>query len=280
MVIIIYLKKIFYFTLILVILSLNKSISVEANPPANVTSPFFYNFNSNGILYESGSESASTSPYFWLNSGAKLIIANEIGKTIQNELPINDYWRLLYFNSNPIDTDNGLHPQNIFRVLTRSKWQNVKQIMSFKITKDELSSSPNRDSHNGLLLMTRYIDSNNLYYAGLRVDGAAVIKKKINGNYYTLAYRNIFPGTYNRLTNPNLLPKNTWIALKTETKNNLNGSVSIKLYMDNGLTGTWTLLLSATDSGIGGSPITNEGYAGIRTDFMDVYFDNYWLVNI
>ena len=146
------------------ILSLNKSISVEANPPANVTSPFFYNFNSNGILYESGSESASTSPYFWLNSGAKLIIANEIGKTIQNELPVNDYWRLNYLHDNPIDTDNGLHPQNIFRVLTRSKWQNVKQIMSFKITKDELSSSPNRDSHNGLLLMTRYIDSNNLYF--------------------------------------------------------------------------------------------------------------------
>jgi len=253
---------------------------VHAASAAPVANPFHYEFRIDGTVNESGSMDSSASPYWWINSGGQMTLSAGTGKTIQGNLPLGSYWQRTYAAANPLDTDNGLHPQNIFRVLTRSKWQNVKQIMSFKITKDELSSSPNRDSHNGLLLMTRYIDSNNLYYAGLRVDGAAVIKKKINGNYYTLAYRNIFPGTYNRLTNPNLLPKNTWIALKTETKNNLNGSVSIKLYMDNGLTGTWTLLLSATDSGIGGSPITNEGYAGIRTDFMDVYFDNYWLVNI
>jgi len=170
------------------ILSLSKSISVEANPPANVTSPFFYNFNSNGILYESGSESTSTSPYFWLNSGAKLIIEGGNGKTIQNELLSNDYWRFNYLNSNPIDTDNGFHPQNIFRLFTRSNWFNFQQTLYFKIIKDQLSLSPNRQGYNGLILMSRYQNSNNLYYATLRVDGYAVIKKKIMGKQFKMNF--------------------------------------------------------------------------------------------
>lgn len=276
----IYFRKIFYFIIVLVILSITKSISVDANPPTNVTSPFFYNFNSNGILYESGSESTSTSPYFWLNSGAKLIMQDGVGKTIQNELLSNEYWRLLYLNSNPIDTDNGYHPQNLFRLLTRSNWLNIQQTLYFKITKDDLSSSPNRQGHNGLILLSRYINSNNFYYVALRADGYAVIKKKINGNYYTLSSRKIFPGTYNRNLNPNLLPKNTWLGLRSEIKNNADGTVSIKFYLDNGMANNWTLLTQITDSNIGGPAILNQGYAGIRTDFMDVYFENYKLVNI
>ena len=279
MVINIYLKKIFYFAIILIILSVDKSISVEANPPANVTSPFFYNFNSNGVLYETGNERDSTSPYFWLNSGAKLIIEGGNGKTIQNELLSNDSWRLNYLRSNPIDTDNGFHPQNIFRLFTRSNWLNFQQTLYFKIIKYQLSLSPNRQGHNGLILMSRYQNSNNLYYSTLRVDGYAVIKKKINGVYYTLVSKKVFPGTYDRILNPNLLPKDTWLGLRSEIKNN-NGSVTIKLYLDNGMTNNFVLLTQATDTGIGGSPIFNQGFAGIRTDFMDVYFENYKLVNI
>ena len=276
----IYFKKIFYTIIILIIISLTKSISVEANPPANVTSPFYYSFNSNGILYESGSESSSTSPYFWLNSGAKLIIQDGVGKTIQNELLSNDYWRLLYLNSNPTDTDNGYHPQNIFRLFTRSTWLNFQQTLYFKITKDELSPSPNRQGHNGLILLSRYLNSNNLYYVALRVDGYAVIKKKINGNYYTLTSRQVFPGTYNRLTNPNLLPKNTWLGLRSQIKNNADGTVTIKFYLDNGMTNNWTLLTQITDNNIGGPALRTGGSAGIRTDFMDVYLENYKLANI
>jgi len=127
--------------------------------------------------------------------------------------------------------------------------------------------------------MSRYQNSNNLYYATLRVDGYAVIKKKINGNYYTLVSKKVFPGTYDRILNPNLLPKDTWLGLRSEIKNN-NGGVTIKLYLDNGMTNNFVLLTQATDTGIGGSPITNQGFAGIRTDFMDVYFENYKLINI
>lgn len=252
---------------------------VHASTAAVVSSPFRYTFNFDGILQEAESQQESSSPYWWLNSGARLIISNGTGKTIQNELSPNDKWRLIYLSSNPIDTDNGYHPQNLFRLITRSKWQNSQEIAYFRIIRDQLSSSPNRDAYNGLLLMSRYQDGNNLYYSGIRVDGNAIIKKKINGVYYTLASKKTFSGTYNKLLNPNLLPKNTWIGLKIQI-NNTNGKVYIKLYMDKNRTGNWTLIAEAIDDGKYGSPLLNEGYAGIRTDFMDVEFDDFRMINI
>ena len=39
-----------------------------------------------------------------------------------------------------------------------------------------------------MLLFNRYQDGQTLYYGGVRVDGAAVIKKKLAGVYTTLAY--------------------------------------------------------------------------------------------
>lgn len=269
-------KKVLLFTLgvILVVLS---SFSVLAVTATLVNSPYKYSFNTEGTLQESGKMDGSSSPYWWVNSGAYLFISNGLGKTNQGALSSDNKWRLLYNTNNPLDTDNGYHPQNIFRLLTRSKWLNSQETAYFKINKDQLSVSPNRDSHNGLLLMSRYQDGNNLYYTGIRVDGAAVIKKKINGRYYTLAYKKIFPGTYDRKSNPNLLPKSTWIGLRSEVKTLSNGRVNIKLYMDKGKTGNWNLILETTDSK---SPLLNQGYGGIRTDFMDVEIEDYSEVNI
>ncbi|MEK6873633.1 MAG: hypothetical protein AABW91_02215 [Nanoarchaeota archaeon] len=267
-------------TIIIILFLVFISSLVSATPAANVSSPFNYYFSSSGTLYESGSESESSSPYFWLNSGAKLIISNGTGKTVQKELGSNDKWRLIYLSSNPIDTDNGYHPQNIFRLITRSKWQNSQEITYFKINKDHLSSSPNRDAYNGLLLISRYQNGDNLFYSGIRVDGNAIIKKKINGVYYTLSSKKVFSGIYDKNTNPNLLPKNTWIGLKTQIKN-INGQTNIKLYMDKNKTGNWALIAEANDNGTKyGKQIINEGYVGIRTDFMDVEFDDFSLKNI
>jgi hypothetical protein len=153
----------------------------------------------------------------------------------------------------------------------------VEQKGYFKIAKDNLSESTNREGHNGLLFFNRYQNGQNLYYTGLRVDGNAVIKKKLNSTYYTLVLNKVFAGEYNRTTNPNLLPHNTWIGLKSVVTNNSNGSVSIKLYMDNGNTGTWTLVAEAVDSGQNGAPITAAAAAGVRTDFMDVELTRYSL---
>src|SRR3989344_2193628 len=272
------LKRDIFLMLLFLLLIIFGSL-VYASTPAVVSSPFHYSFSSDGILQEAGSQQESSSPYWWLNSGAKLIISNGKGKTVQKELSPDDKWRLIYLSSNQIDTDNGYHPQNIFRLITRSKWQNSQEIAYFRITRDQLSLSPNRDAHNGLLLMSRYQDGNNLYYSGIRVDGNAIIKKKINGVYYTLASKKIFPGVYDRTLNPSLLPKNTWIGLKAQV-NNTGGKVDIKLYMDKNRTGNWTLIAEAKDDGRYGSPILNEGYAGIRTDFMDVEFEDFKMINM
>lgn len=253
-----------------------------ATSAAIVSSPFHYAFSKDGKLEEVGSMSQSNSPYWWLSSGAYMYLKSGIGKTIQGDLPRFDKWRLIFSASNSGETDNGYHPQNIFRMPTRNKWQNFRQEIYFKINKDNLSASPNRNASNGLLLFNRYQDGNNLYYTGIRVDGAAVIKKKINGAYYTMAYKPFFGTGYNRDTNFNLLPKNVWIGLRSEVKTNTDGTVNIKVYVDNGKTGDWVLAAEATDDGksSGGAAILNEGYAGIRTDFMDVEFDDFRMITL
>ncbi|HLP86835.1 MAG TPA: hypothetical protein VK153_03120 [Candidatus Paceibacterota bacterium] len=237
---------------------------------------FTYLFNSVGVLQESGSIMTSTSPYWWVNSGGKLILEDGLGKTIQGELPTDDKWRKIYSRANKEDTDNGYHPQNIFRLITKGSWYNLSEQAFFKVTSSNLSESSNRNESNGLLLFSRYIDSDNLYYTGIRVDGHVVIKKKKNGVYYTLAEKRIIAGEYNRLTSPNLIPKETWIGIKSEIRTTLDKKVEINLYTDISNTGVWELALSALDDGVdSGGIIDASGKAGIRTDFMDVLFNDY-----
>lgn len=252
--------------------------------PATISSPFHYYFRIDGILHETKWVDRSSSPYFWLTSGGKMILSSGTGKTIQGDLPALDKWRLEYALANPTDTDNGYHPQNIFRLVTRSMWKNFSQEIYFKINRNNLSPSPNRNASNGVLFFNRYIDYNNIYYTGLRVDGAAVIKKKIGGTYYTMAYKNLFPTSppYNRNTNPNLLPKDTWIGMRSEIRDIPGNQVRIKLFVDIGKTGVWVPALEVVDNGrnFGGTVIGNEGYAGVRSDFMDIDFDDYQLIEL
>jgi hypothetical protein len=253
-----------------------------ASIAAVVKSPFYYKFNGNSVLDETGKMDDSSSPYWWLNSGGQFYLKDGIGKTIQGELPALNKWRIAYAVSNPIDTDDGYHPQNIFRLVTRSKWQNFQQEVYFKIIKINMSASPNRNASNGVLLFNRYQNGNNLYYTGIRVDGTAVIKKKINGTYYTLDQKPFYYSDvpYNRDINPNLIPGQKWIGLRSEIKTNSDNTVSIKIFIDKDKTGNWILAAEAEDDGksYGGAAILNEGYAGIRTDFMDVEFDDYKIV--
>jgi len=253
-----------------------------ATIPAEVTSPYLYNFNSEGVLKEAGNLSESSSRYWWVNSGGSLIIKNGRGSTLSGNLPTTDPFRILYAANNPTDTDNGYHPQNIFRLITASKWQNAIEEAYFVIKKDNLSKSVNRNQSNGILLFSRYQNSNSLYYTGVRVDGSAIIKKKLNGIYYTLAEKKgVYQGSYNKDTNPNLLPKNKWIGLRNEIVNQSNGSVKIKLYLDKGWSGNWQLIAEAIDDGLSYGPVISAtGYGGIRTDFMDVDFENFRLKNI
>ncbi|HEX7586535.1 MAG TPA: hypothetical protein VF390_02800, partial [Patescibacteria group bacterium] len=139
------------------------------------------------ILEESSSMKKSKSPDWWLNSGGIMLSNSQEFSTNFGPLPKDSSWRKLYFKTNPKDTDDGYYPQNLFRLVTNDKWENFSQSVYFNINKLNLSESKNRNESNGVLLFNRYLDGNNLYYIGLRVDGEAVIKKKIAGKYYTLA---------------------------------------------------------------------------------------------
>jgi hypothetical protein len=242
---------------------------------ANLT----YSFSSPGVLQETGGLTESSSPYWWVNSGAYMKIDGAYGSTVKGALDANNKWRTLYAAANPTDTDNGYHPQNIFRLVTKDKsYKNLRQEAYFKITRDNLSSSSNRNASNGLLLFNRYQDGMNLYYTGIRVDGSAIIKKKKGGTYTTLAQKHgVFPGTYSSSQRNNLLPKDTWIGLRSEVKDNADGSVNIKVFMDKGKTGSWTLVAEANDTS---NVVSGAGSGGIRTDFMDVTFDDFKLSNI
>lgn len=254
--------------------------STPIAPAATANKSFIEKFDITQTIQEEGSMAESLSQNWWVNSGAYLFFNNGTGKTVQGSLPATDKWRLEYASSNPEDTDNGYHPQNIFRLITKTKWKNFAQQAYFKLNKYNLSSSSERYNPNGLLFFNRYIDGNNLYYTGVRVDGQVVLKKKINGNYYTVASKAYFPGTYNKDTNPNLIPTGKWLGLRSEVKDNADGTVNIKIYIDEGRAGSWKLILDATDNNqsFGGSAIKAEGYAGIRTDFMDAEFDDYSIV--
>lgn len=242
-----------------------------------ITSSLSLSFEEDNILHETGKMNDTQNPYWWLNSGGLFFSRNGIAQTIQGELEESNFWRTLYAKNNQRDTDNGYHPQNIFRLVTRGEWNNLQQEASFRITKDNLSTSSYRNDSNGLLFFNRYQDGNNLYYTGIRVDGYAVIKKKIKGTYFTMAYTKIFDGKYDREKSPNLLPHNVWLNLRSEVKNEADGSVSIKLFLDKNRSGDWQMIAEAKDDGkrFGGASIKDAGYAGIRTDFMDVEFDDY-----
>ena len=248
---------------------------------ALASNQFYDPFSVSKTVEETESMSEGLDPNWWVNSGAYFYTSAGRAYTPQGDLAISSYWQEEYATSNPKDTDGGYHPQNIFRLVTRTKWQNFTQHAYFKVIKDNLSSSPNRNQSNGLLLFNRYQDGDNLYYAGVRVDGALVIKKKLRGTYYTLAYKKYFPGTYNRTTSPNLLPKNQWIGIKTEVTTTTDANQNIRLYLNIGWTGRWTLVLETNDDGrTYGSAIANSGYGGIRTDFMDVEFDSYQITEL
>lgn len=233
---------------------------------------------SGNTLEESGEMSQSKSRNWWLNSGGLVTAREDIIATNEGSLDKNNKWRKLYSKNNPGDTDNGYHPQNIFRLVARTKRQDVDQQVFFMIDGLNLSDSKQRNESNGVLLFNRYQDGDNLYYAGLRVDGQAVIKKKIEDKYYTMVEKDVFANgrKYDKKDNPNFLPLHKWLGIKSEVRNIDNSIVDIKLYLSRE-DGSWQPVLEAQDKGgkYGDAPIFTSGYAGIRTDFMDVSFKNY-----
>jgi hypothetical protein len=217
-------------------------------------------FDTAGTLEEAGREQDSQNRCWWLNSGAYLYWANGQARTIEGRLPTNDPWQKRYEKSSSLDTQGGYEPQNIFRLVRRGVWQNLDQQVYFQIQRFSTSTSPNRNESNGLLLFNHYQDANNLYYAGLRVDGTAVIKKKQQGLYTTLAQTPVLKN----------LPLNHWLGIRTVIKQT-NEAVQLDLFLDLDGNGQWRPVIGVEDKD---RPIF-KGAAGIRTDFMDVNFKDY-----
>jgi hypothetical protein len=260
---------------LIVIGALTGIIALKAKKPAHPTpesrNDFWYTFNTEGVLEETDSAESSPSPYWWLNSGGRLIISQGIGMTIQGELPFGDRWQFMYALSNPADTDRGYHPQNLFRLITKHYWENIIQETYFRMDHDNHSNSPNKNESNGLLLFSRYEDEDNLYYAGLRVDGNAVIKKKVNGKYCVLGMKPYGP-----------IPRNGWVGIRSRTQTMEHDMVRVTLSIKSGNETEWQPVLDAIDTGTqcGRALTGTAGHAGIRTDFMDVSFRDYRIQSI
>lgn len=243
------------------------------------------NFSKEYTVKEVGKLNDSKNKDWWVGSGGYFYSKSGLGSTQIGPISYLNFFRLEYVKSNPTDTDNGYFPQNIFRLVNISrKWQDLEAEVYFKVDNDNLTDSSNRNASNGLLLMTRYKDSNNLYYGGYRVDGTYIVKKKKDGEYYTLAQKNIFTSgiDYDRNLNPNLLPHKTWLGLKLKVENVDKSMVLITLYSDIENKGSWEKVISVEDDGkrYGGDALIDSGYVGIRTDFMDVYFDNLTILEL
>lgn len=85
---------------------------------------FYENFEIENTLFEAGSMNETQSPYWWLNSGGIFYSEGGTGKSVQGELPSDNFWRELYNKNNPWETDNGFHPMNIYRLVTRNQCKN------------------------------------------------------------------------------------------------------------------------------------------------------------
>lgn len=228
-------------------------------------------------LEEAESMNKSADPCWWLDSGAVFSVHEGIGQTQMGPLYHGSPWRKLYAQSDPVDTGNGSYPQNIFRLVNKVSYQNFYQEVFVNIKSYHAIESPNRNGSNGILLFGRYLNADNLYYAGVRVDGLAVIKRKLNGIYETLGTAQLDNSSdYDRVKNPNVLPVDEWVGVAMETKNITNTDVMIKLYVF--FDGAWQAVLAVVDNPTrlpNGKILMKAGNVGIRTDFVDAEFKDY-----
>jgi hypothetical protein len=225
--------------------------------------------SNSGTLLEAERPRESNMDEWWLMSGAVSYQEKGSWRTQRGPLSPTDAWRETYLRKNPLDTDNGYHPQNIFKLFRKISLTQPKQELTFIIFADHLSMSPNRNKDNGIFLYSRFQSIDDYYLAGITVDGRAVIIKRAEGRFHTLADTKLTEGEYDVWENPNLLTKGVPQFIGTHL-NEEGGAVVISLYVGN------ELVLDARDDGKKAGPILGPaGMVGIRSDFMDVEFTRY-----
>lgn len=246
---------------------------IQPSRAAEVQSSFFDDFGTKTTIIETNYMDESSSPFWWLSSGGELITSEGVGKTVQGRLgkivrrPANAMLSM--------DIEAGFRPQNIFRLITRHSWKDSREEVYFKINKVNQTESPNRNISNGVYLINHYQGEGDVYYLGLQVDGSVVIKKKKNDTFSLIDIKSFYSADapYRRDTNPNILPGNQWIGMRSILRMMSDG-LHLALYIDKTGSGDWVLAAEGIDNGKKGG-ILKDGYGGIRTDFMDVEFDNF-----
>jgi hypothetical protein len=154
----------------------------------------------------------------------------------------------------------------IFRLVTkRSDLGNVS--VSFHLYNRGLTQTDSTPAvaWDGVHVFLRYQSQTSLYYASInRRDNTAVIKKKVTGGPDN-------GGTYYELSPyvAHAVPYSAWQDVTATVRTNPDGSVTIRLLAGG------QLVVEATDTGIGGPPITNPGRVGLRGDNCDFQFDDF-----
>jgi hypothetical protein len=253
---------------------------------------FYDKFDRQGIIKEAHSISGSLDQHWWLSSGGYLYLNNGTASTIQGTLPQNDTFRINYsLSKGSKDTDNGYRPQNIFRLVNRNTWAgNYTAEVYFKYSKYNNNTigiaaaiDKKLGADNGVSLMVNNQNGNNLYYVGLRADGFAGIKKKMDSDYSVLQNPvKVFPGVYKHYDN--LIPQDKWIGLRAVVEQRHDApsgkdQIYIAMYIDEkGDGSSWKYVTSYVDQNSSTSPIFKQGHTGIRTDFMDTQFKNFKVI--
>jgi hypothetical protein len=244
---------------------------------ASSAGAFEETFDRDTVIEEAPRAAVSRNPRWWVSAGGRVTFAEGTAYTIQGSLPPWDPWARAYARTKPVDTEQGRRPQNVFRMVTRETGRTFRQRVSVRIRSTNLAASTERGPFSGIFLESRFLNDNNFYVAGLRFDGQAVIKKRREAEAFTVAIAPVYPGTYDRQSNPNLLPQNRWFSIRS-TIHDVPGGVRILLEIhDPALGPDWIPVLDVLDGpgGADGRPVVGAGSAGIRTDFMDVQLDDY-----
>lgn len=232
-------------------------------------------FDQPTVIEEAPSAGASSSAGWWLNSGGRAVFSGGLGRTLQGELPRTDPWAAAYGWSR--EADYGLHPQNLFRLLTQETGTEHRQEVSIRIVATNLSAAHSREAFNGVFLDARRVDEANAYVAGVRFDGQAVIKKQRHGVFHTLGATPVFAGRYDATTAPTLLPQGRWFSLRLTIENVDDATRLVLEIEDTARAGQWLTVLDVLDApgGKDGPPLGGPGRSGIRADFMDLELEDY-----
>jgi hypothetical protein len=152
----------------------------------------------------------------------------------------------------------------IFRLYTQK--QDFGDVsVAFRLRNLGLVTTPTTPAEqwDGVHVWLRYQDEYSLYYASVnRRDNTVVIKKKVPGGPSN-------NGTYFELGSGHLtVSYERWQQIRASARNNADGSVTISFSVDG------RQVLTATDRGIGGPPISRPGAIGIRGDNCNFEFDH------